>query len=259
MKDRFHGIARTYGEAALSPLAQARVMVVGIGGVGSWAAEALARTGIGHMMLVDLDDVCVSNINRQILATTSSVGRMKVDVMSERLRDINPQLEVTVEPSFFSQKNIERLLTWNPDAIVDCTDDVTNKVLMAVTCRREGRLLLTVGASGGRRDPGKVKLADLSTTRNDKLLYRIRKILRTDHAFPKEFEGDFGIPCIYSDERPVYPTSDGCLSFEPETPGKGLNCATGYGSVSMVTGTFGFHVAAETVKQLLAKKNIPWV
>jgi tRNA A37 threonylcarbamoyladenosine dehydratase len=112
-----------------------------------------------------------------------------------------------------------------------------------------------VGASGGRRDPSKVTTADLSLTRNDKLLYRIRKILRADYDFPKELEGPFGISCVYSSERPVYPTSDGCLSYDPETPGQGMDCETGYGSVSFVTGTFGFHAAAETIKQLLKRCN----
>jgi tRNA threonylcarbamoyladenosine dehydratase len=259
MKDRFHGIGRLYGVAALPVLEQSRVMVVGIGGVGSWAAEALARTSIGHIMLVDLDDICVSNINRQSHALNSTVGQMKVEATAARLRDINPQLEVTAETSFLSSKNLQTLLEWNPHAIVDCTDDATNKCLLASTCREQDRLLITVGASGGRRDPGRVKLADLSTTRNDRLLYRIRKMLRQDFGFPGENEGDFGIPCIYSDERPVYPTSDGCLSHEPQDPGAGLDCATGYGSATFVTGTFGFHVAAVTVKQLLARQQVPWV
>lgn len=259
MKDRFHGIGRSYGIAALPVLAQSRVMVIGIGGVGSWAAEALARTGIGHMLLVDLDDICVSNINRQSHALNSTVGQLKVEATAKRLRDINPELVVDVEPSFLSKKNFERLLAWNPDVIVDCTDDVENKVLMAVTCRAQGRLLVTVGASGGRRDPGKITASDLSTTRNDRLLYRIRKILRQDFGFPGENQGDFGIPCVYSNERPVYPTADGCLSHEPQTPGQGMDCASGYGSVTFVTGTFGFHVAALAVKLLLKAKNIPWV
>jgi tRNA A37 threonylcarbamoyladenosine dehydratase len=118
---------------------------------------------------------------------------------------------------------------------------------------------VTVGASGGRRDPSKITMSDLSTTRNDRLLYRIRKILRQDFGFPGENLGEFGIPCIYSNERPVYPTADGCLSHEPQDPGKGLDCATGYGSVSFVTGTFGFHVAAVTIKLLLNKAQVPWV
>ena len=259
MKDRFHGIGRSYGMAALPVLAQSRVMVIGIGGVGSWAAEALARSGIGHILLVDLDDICVSNINRQIHALDSTVGQMKVEATAKRLRDINPELEVDVELSFLSKKNIDRLLEWNPHVIVDCTDDVENKCLLAVTCRAQERLLVTVGASGGRRDPSKINMSDLSTTRNDRLLYRIRKILRQDFGFPGENLGEFGIPCIYSNERPVYPTADGCLSHEPQDPGKGLDCATGYGSVSFVTGTFGFHVAAVTIKLLLKKAQVPWV
>jgi tRNA threonylcarbamoyladenosine dehydratase len=255
MKDRFHGIGRAYGMQAINTLAESSVMVVGIGGVGSWAAEALARTGVGHIILVDLDDICVSNINRQIHALSSTVGHFKVDAMAKRLEDINPNIKLTNITSFLSHKNLDSLLEMLPTAIVDCTDDVTNKCLLAARCRDKQQLLLTVGASGGRRDPSFVRTSDLSTTRNDRLLYRIRKILRSDYNFPKENEGDFGIPCIYSAERPVYPTNDGCLSHEPLEPGKGMDCETGYGSVSFVTGTFGFHIAAETVKQILKKKN----
>lgn len=257
--DLFHGIGRTYGMAALPVLSQARVMVVGLGGVGSWAAEALARTGIGHLMLVDLDDICVSNINRQIHALHSTVGQFKVEVTAQRLRDINPALEVECEMSFLTEKNFAELLRWGPDVIVDCTDDVENKCLMAHTCRSEKRTLVTVGASGGRRDPTKVTVADLSETCNDRLLYRIRKILRADYNFPGESLGDFGIPCVFSIERPVYPTEDGCLALEPQGHKTRMDCASGYGSVTFVTGTFGFHAAAITTKLLLRQKNIPWI
>ncbi len=257
-KNQFHGIGRVYGMAALPALARARMMVVGIGGVGSWTAEALARTGVGHLLLVDLDDVCVSNINRQVHALHSTIGHMKVEATARRLRDVNPALIVQTEESFLSAKNLERLLEWSPDVILDCTDDVENKVLLAATCRARSLDLVTVGASGGRRNPAHVRLTDLSTTRNDKLLYRIRKKLRQEHGFPGENQGDFGIPCVFSDERPVYPTEDGCLAMEPQNPGQGLDCATGYGSVTFVTGTFGFHAAAQAVKIFLGRAGVPW-
>ncbi len=255
MKDRFHGIGRVYGKTALECLRESSVMIVGIGGVGSWTAEALARSGVGQLILVDLDDVCVSNINRQVMALDSTVGHFKVEAMEKRLKDINPDILTVLIPSFLSHKNLNQLLAMKPSAIVDCTDDVTNKCLLASECRKNNQLLLTVGASGGRRDPAFVTSADLSQTRNDRLLYRVRKILRTDYDFPKETMGPFNIPCVYSSERPVYPTSDGCLSHDPEDPGKGMDCETGYGSVSFVTGTFGFHVAAETIKQILKKEK----
>ncbi len=255
----FHGIGRLYGMKAIPVLQETRMMVVGIGGVGSWAAESLARTGIGHLILVDLDDICTSNINRQVQALTSTVGQLKVDALALRLRDINPDLKLEVEASFLSAKNLMQLLEWNPDVIIDCTDDVTNKCLLAETARKQNRTLVTVGASGGRRDPSQVTAADLSVTRNDRLLYRIRKKLRQEHGFPQENQGEFGIQCIYSQERPVYPTEDGCLSREPQSPGQGMDCASGYGSVTFVTGTFGFHAAAVAVKLQLAKHNIPWI
>jgi tRNA threonylcarbamoyladenosine dehydratase len=255
----FHGIGRLYGMRAIPVLQAARMMVVGIGGVGSWAAESLARTGVGHLMLVDLDDICASNINRQVHALTSTVGQLKVEAQARRLRDINPELDVLIEPSFLSVKNLPQLLDWNPDVIIDCTDDVTNKCFLAATARAQSLTLVTVGASGGRRDPSQVTAADLSLTRNDRLLYRIRKKLRQEHGFPQENQGEFGIQCIYSQERPVYPTEDGCLSREPQHPGQGMDCASGYGSVTFVTGTFGFHAAAVAVKLHLSKNNIPWI
>lgn len=259
MKDRFHGIGRSYGMRALPALAESSVMVIGVGGVGSWAAEALARTGVGALTLVDLDDICVSNINRQVLALNSTVGQLKVEALGKRLLDIHPELRLTTDASFMGPKNMSALLAQKPTVIVDCTDDAQNKCLLAASCRQHGQLLVTVGASGGRRDPSRVTSSDLSQTRNDRLLYRVRKLLRQDYAFPREHEGEFGIACVYSNERPVYPTEDGCLSFEPQAPGQGMDCASGYGSVSFVTGTFGFHAAALAVKLILERRQIPWV
>lgn len=251
MKDRFHGIGRLFGNKSLSSLFHARVMIVGIGGVGSWAAESLARTGIGNLMLVDLDDICVTNINRQVLALNSSVGQFKVDVMSARLRDINPEIELTLESSFFSEKNCERLLEWKPTVIIDCTDDLKNKCLMATLARTHKLNLIMVGASGGRTDPTRIEVSDLSRTSNDKLLFRVRKKLRQDFNFPREGKGKFGITAIHTSERAVYATGDGCITSEPMDVREGLDCSNGYGSASFVTGTFGFFAASEAVKLCL--------
>lgn len=255
----FHGIGRLYGMQAIPVLQNARMMVVGIGGVGSWAAESLARTGVGNIMLVDLDDICTSNINRQVHALTSTVGQLKVDVQARRLMDINPELRVDVVASFLSKKNLGQLLEWNPNVIIDCTDDVDNKCLLAITAREQSLTLVMVGASGGRREPAMISATDLSVSSNDKLLYRIRKQLRQDHGFPLDHQGEFGIRCISSQERAVYPTEDGCLSREPSKADQRMDCASGFGSSTFVTGTFGFHAAAEAVKLQLAKNNIPWV
>lgn len=251
MKERFHGIGRLLGLNALAPLYQSRVMVVGIGGVGSWAAESLARSGIGNIMLVDLDDICVTNVNRQVHALNSTVGQFKVDVMSKRLRDINPDIELTTESSFLSEKNFETLLKWQPNVIIDCTDDVENKCLMASVARAKELNLITVGASGGRIDPTRVEISDLSKTSNDKLLFKVRKILRQNFNFPRDGEGDFGIRAIHTSERAVYTTADGCLTKEPMDIREGLDCSNGYGSASFVTGTFGFFAASEAVKMCL--------
>lgn len=253
MKDRFHGIGRLLGAQNLQKLHQARIMVVGLGGVGSWVAESLARTGVGHLLLVDLDDICVSNINRQIHALNSTVGKLKVDVMQDRIREINPQLEVTLEHSFLSEKNISHLLDWRPHVLIDCTDDVQNKCLMASVARTQGLRLITVGASGGRTDPTLIEVSDLTKTSNDKLLFRVRKKLRREFGFPREGKGKFGIRAIHTSERAVFTTTDGCLTHEPRDVREGLDCAGGYGSASFVTGTFGFFAAAEAVKWYLAE------
>lgn len=248
MKGRFHGTGRLFGAKAIASLHQSKVMVVGIGGVGSWAAESLTRTGIGNIMLVDLDDICVTNINRQIHSLNSTVGQIKVEVMSKRLRDINPNVEVVEEQSYLTQKNVETLLSWQPDVIIDCTDDVDNKCLMASIARRNTLNLITVGASGGRTDPTRVEVSDLSKTSNDKLLFKVRKILRQDFSFPREGEGEFAIRAVHTSERAVYTNADGCITNEPMDIREGLDCSNGYGSASFVTGTFGFFAASEAVK-----------
>ena len=255
MKDRFHGIGRLFGNDKLTRLQDARIMVVGLGGVGSWTAEALARTGVGHIHLVDLDDICVSNINRQLHALNSTVGKLKVEVMEARFREINPALEVTIEHSYLTHKNIEALLTWLPDVIIDCTDDVDNKCLMARIAREKGLKLVTIGASGGRTDPTQVEVGDMCKTSNDKLLFKVRKILRQNHGFPRENKGNFGIRAVHTPERAVYTTVDGCLTNEPKDIREGLDCAGGYGSASFVTGTFGLFAAAEAVKWYLAEQS----
>lgn len=255
MKDRFHGIGRLLGNNKLQALAQARIMVVGIGGVGSWVAESLARSGVGHLMLVDLDDICVSNTNRQVHALSSTVGQMKVDVMSQRLKDINPQLDVTHELSFFTAKNVDTLLEWRPHVLVDCTDDVGNKCLMAQAARERQLPLITVGASGGRTDPTRIEISDLVRTSNDKLLFRVRKKLRQDFGFPREGKGNFNIRAVHTSERAVYTTADGCITAEPADVREGLDCANGYGSASFVTGTFGFFAAAEAIKIYLNERS----
>jgi len=181
------------------------------------------------------------------------VGKMKIEVMEARLREINPSLEMTLEHSFLSQKNVERLLEWKPDVIIDCTDDVDNKCLMANLARERKLKLITVGASGGRTDPSLVEVSDMCKTANDKLLFKVRKRLRQEFGFPRENRGEFGIRAVHTPERAVFTTADGCLTHEPKDIREGLDCAGGYGSASFVTGTFGFFAAGEAVKWYLSE------
>ena len=181
---RFGGIARLYGKNGLQRLRAAHVCVVGIGGVGTWAAEALARSGVGALTLVDLDEVCVTNINRQLHALTGTVGRAKVEVMAERIRAINPGCRVTAEQKFFNAQTSAELLAPQFDFVLDAIDDVTNKVLLLARCRENHFPVVSCGGAGGRREVTSVRLGDLSKASHDKLLSEVRRRLRKEHPFP---------------------------------------------------------------------------
>ncbi len=255
---RFSGIGRLYGRAALEKIQSARVLVIGIGGVGSWVAESLARTGIGGLTLVDLDDVCVTNINRQIHAVTSTVGKFKVDVMKDRLLEIQPYCDIDVKQCFFSPKNLDKVFDKKYDFVVDACDDFTNKCYLIDHCRKSGIPLVVMGGAGGKIDPLQVKVTDMSTSQNDRLLARLRKKLRQDFAFPKETDGDFGVWAVWSHERAVYPTPDGCTTFKP--PGglaKNMDCNEGFGSASFVTGAFAFATTSVVIRELTKGLAVP--
>src|ERR1043166_4306321 len=240
---RFGGIGRLFGTEALARLRIAHVCVVGIGGVGSWAVEALARSGVGHLTLVDLDEVCVSNVNRQLHALNSEVGRAKVEVMAERIRGINPECDVRPVMEFFTESNAESLLSTRYGYVVDAIDSLTNKCLLVARCRENQIPVITCGGAGGRRDATAVRVADLAFTTHDRLLQKLREKLRKEIGFPRG-EKKFGIDAVYSPESPVYPARDGgvCAQREANTDGKSLrlNCDSGFGMATFVTGTFGF-------------------
>jgi tRNA threonylcarbamoyladenosine dehydratase len=249
---RFGGIARLYGRAALARLRRAHVCVVGVGGVGTWAVEALARSGVGELTLVDLDDVCVTNVNRQLPALDGQIGRSKVDAMAGRVQAINPQIRVHAIQEFFTASNAERLLSMPLDSVVDALDNVANKCLLIASCRARGVPVIASGGAGGRRDPTAVKVADLALTTHDRLLQKVRETLRKEHGFPRDGK-TFGVPAVFSAEPPVFPQSDGtvCGTKEAGVELK-LDCTSGYGTAGFVTGAFGFVAAAEAVKQIVA-------
>lgn len=247
---RFSGIGRLFGRKGLEKIRQSRILVIGIGGVGSWVAESLARTGIGSMTLVDLDDVCVTNINRQVLATSSTVGQFKVDVMKKRIQDIQPLCEVETKQCFFNPKNLETIFDRSYDFVIDACDDFTNKCHLIDYCRKNKIPLIVMGGAGGKVDPLQIKVTDMSSSSNDKLLARLRKKLRQDFDFPLEHEGDFGILAVWSHERAVYPTADGCLTYKPPGMARNMDCEEGFGSASFVTGAFAFAATSTILREL---------
>lgn len=248
---RFAGLGRLYGVDAMSRFAAARVLVVGVGGVGSWTAEALARTGIGYLALMDLDEVCINNVNRQLPALNGTIGKPKVDVLADRARRINPSCQVVADQRFFTERSADSVFSQRFDVVVDAIDTHRHKVLLIAECKRRGVGLVVAGGAGGRRDPTRIRIRDLSKTTNDALLRNIRRDLRREHGFPSD--APWNIPAVFSEEPPVYPQPDGTVcETSPEQAPMRLDCANGYGTAAFVTGAFGFALAAAVVDLLVA-------
>ena len=229
---RFGGLERLYGVPGAARIRAAHVAVVGIGGVGSWTVEALARSGVGRLTLIDLDHVSESNINRQIHALDSTVGQAKVQAMRDRIAQINPACVVTCIEDFVEPENWPGLLPAGVDAVVDACDQVKAKTAMAAWARDAGHCFITVGAAGGKRLAHKVDIDDLSQTTHDPLLAQLRYRLRKAHGAPREGKR-IGITCVFSREAVMPP--DASCAIEGDGS---LNCH-GYGSVVSVTATFG--------------------
>lgn len=249
--ERFGGLGRLLGAAALPRLQAAHVAVVGVGGVGSWTVEGLARSGLGALTLIDLDDVCVTNINRQLPALDGQIGRPKVEALAERVRLINPACQVTAVTEFFTATSAERLLASAFDYVVDAIDGMSAKALLIAECKRRECRVLTVGGAGGKRDATQIRVGDLGEAWGDDLLRLVRRKLRRDHGFPAGEKVHFGVRCVWSGEHPVYPWADGTCSAEPE-PGSNLklDCASGFGTAVFVTGAFGLAAAGEVAKAI---------
>lgn len=238
---RFAGIQRLYSAAGLERLRRAHVCVVGIGGVGSWAVEALARSGIGKLTLVDLDDVCVSNINRQLPAMDSVVGQPKVAVIGRRIHDINPDCEARALAEFFTAESADDILAPRYNYVFDAIDQVANKCLLIAKCRQAEIPIVSSGGAGGRKNPALIQISDLALTAGDALLQRVRKTLRDQYGFPRGTKEVFNVPCVYSTEPAVQIEGECALAG---------GCDTAYGTASFVTGAFGFAAAAHIVTTL---------
>ena len=268
---RFAGVARLYGENGLQTFEKAHVLVAGLGGVGSWAVEALARSGIGELTLMDFDHIAVSNVNRQLHAIEDNFGKSKSEAMAERVRQINPLIKLNIIDEFLTPDNLDAHLHKNAEnpyfAVLDATDDVKMKIVLAAYCEGRDELgrarlseqkeqertkqsnkksltipLIICGGAGGKLDPSRIKAADLAKTTQDPVLSKIRYSLRKQYGFSNYPKKKLGVTAIYSDE-PRQGVASG-----------GLSCA-GYGSAVTVTATFGFVAAAEVLKLLQMQQS----
>jgi tRNA A37 threonylcarbamoyladenosine dehydratase len=250
---RFAGIERLYGAGSVVRLAGVRVAVVGVGGVGSWAAEALARSGVGAITLIDADEVCVSNSNRQLHTLASTFGKAKVAVMAERLRGINPALIVDPVERFVTPAALPELLDRGFDLVLDACDAFRVKVEMTAWCRRRKLPLIVCGSAGGRTDPTMIRVRDLSRTEHDALLSLMRRKLRLELHFPSIRDRFFGVPAVYSLENVGYPQADGSVcGTRPEgSDSLKLYCGGGLGAATHVTAAFGFAAVGRAIDMLL--------
>ncbi|MEH6368354.1 MULTISPECIES: tRNA cyclic N6-threonylcarbamoyladenosine(37) synthase TcdA [Pseudomonas] len=250
---RFGGIARLYGQQGAERLLAAHVAVVGIGGVGSWAAEALARSGVGEISLFDLDDVCITNTNRQIHAMDGAVGKSKVEVMAERLRAINPACKVHAVTDFVNRETMAEYITEDMDAVIDCIDSVNAKAALISWCKRRKIQIVTTGGAGGQIDPTQIRVGDLNKTFNDPLASKVRSTLRRDYSFSRTQGRNYSVPCVFSTEQLRYPLPNGsmCLSKSFVGDAVALDCAGGLGAAMMVTATFGMVAVSKTVEKLV--------
>lgn len=254
-QQRFGGIGRLYGSQALMLFASMHICVIGIGGVGSWAAEALARSGIGAITLIDMDDICISNTNRQIHALHGNTGQLKTSVMAERLALINPECQVSVVDDFISPDNVAQLLTSSFNYVIDAIDSVRAKAALIAHCRRHKIPLITTGGAGGLRDATQIQVADLAKTIHDPLAAKLRERLKHDYGVTKNSKGKLGVDCVFSCEQQRYPQPDGsvCTRKHSGSGAMRMDCAGGIGAVTMVTASFGFVAVSRVLERLLAK------
>ena len=268
---RFGGLARLYGPDAPARLRQAHIAVAGLGGVGSWVAEALARCGVGALTLIDLDNIAESNVNRQIHALTSTIGQSKVDAMADRIQAINPACVLTRVEDFVEPDNIQQVLPGPYSVVADCTDQAAAKIAMVLYAREHRVPLLLCGGAGGKTDPLALRAGDLSQAVNDALLAKLRNQLRRLHGFPKASDARgkplkrvprMGVRALWFDQPAIMPAAwaraaevEDDLGAAGQTPApQGLSCA-GYGSVVMVTAAMGMAVANEAVQLVLRDRG----
>ncbi|MBT3147326.1 tRNA cyclic N6-threonylcarbamoyladenosine(37) synthase TcdA [Neptunomonas phycophila] len=255
--NRFGGTRRLYGSDAVERFRSSHVCVVGIGGVGSWVAEALARSGVGEITLIDQDDICETNINRQIHALDGAVGKSKIAQMAERIRLINPECLVHEESAFINKENTADLIGDYFDYVVDAIDSVKDKAALIAYCRRNKVPVICVGGAGGQLDPTCVSVCDLSKTHNDPLAAKVRSFLRRHYNYSKSGK-KFGVECVFSTEQLRYPQADGsvCNQKNLDEGLTRLDCDGGFGAAVVVTSTFGMVAASRVLNKLMLKADI---
>lgn len=257
---RFDRMGRLIGDKKMKQLMDSHVMVIGLGGVGSWTAESLARSGVGKITVVDFDEICITNFNRQLHALNGLVGSKKADVMGDRLQKINPGAKIKSIAKFYNADHCEEIFKDKPDFVVDAIDNITAKCHLINYCKTENIPIVVSTGSGGRMDPSQIKVADLAQTTVDPLARSVRKVLRDKHGFAPEENLPWGIPAIYSTEpysEPAELNYDGGKGFRcvcPQGDNPYFQCDNRnliLGNASFVTGTFGFMAASVVVRELL--------
>ncbi len=253
----FDGVERLYGVEDYTAIRKAHICVVGIGGVGTWVAEALARSGVGQITLIDMDDVAESNINRQLVALLSTVDHAKINVMAARINDINPHCKVNLIEEFVGESNLQACLDQGYDYVIDACDSIKAKAMMVSWCKRRRLPIIVIGGAGGQRDPSQVKIVDLAMTRVDPLAAKLRSVLRSQYGFSKNLKSRFRIDCVCSSEQLHYPQPDGSVDWakSANVAGAKMDCSRGFGAVSFVTGTFAFIAVARVLDKIIAKQK----
>ena len=249
-EQRFGGIGRLYTPEGLAKLRQSHICVIGIGGVGSWAVEALARSGIGKITMIDMDDICVTNINRQIHALTSTVATLKTEAMKTRIAEINPECQVEIIDDFISPDNLADYLNRGYDYVIDAIDSVKTKAALIAYCKRNNIRLITTGCAGGQTDPSQIQITDLSKTIQDPLASKVRALLRKEYHFSQNPKRKFGVDCVFSTQPLIFPKmGEGCEISAT------MNCANGFGAVTIVTATFAFFAVGRVIDKLLQAES----
>lgn len=260
---RFDRMGRLVGDDMMKKLFNTHVMVIGLGGVGSWAAESLARSGVGQITVIDFDEICITNANRQLHALQGLVGQKKANVMGERLKKINPQAKINILPVFYNKDTSAEILGLNPDYVVDAIDNLTAKTHLLNECVQKNVKVITSGGASAKMDPTRIKITDLAKTVVDPLAHQVRKILRQEYNFPRK--GLFNVPCVFSDEIPMetvelkYDLGEGFKCVCPQGQNDLHSCLHRnviYGNASFITGAFGLAAASWVVRQITQHPSV---